>query len=140
MATWVYGGGRGLSDGDKWAKRLPAVYSVLKSKYKVDEAYDATIVRGTWGSARQLFRFDASIIDGVFVMGSRHLTVAMALLSGFFDKYFVDGLVNLIAWVLHRFSAFFRGVQTGLVSQYALVMVIGVFVLVCAVVLLPILW
>ena len=113
---------------------------MLKSKYKVDEMYDATIVRGTWGSARQLFRFDAAIIDGLIVMGVRHLTVALALLSGFFDRYFVDGLVNLVAWVLQRASKFFRGLQTGLVSQYALFMVIGVFVLVCAVVLLPVLW
>jgi len=140
LATRIYGGRRGFSIAEKWAQRLPRVHSVLKSKYKVDEVYNATVVRGTWGSARQLFRFDTSIIDGVFVMGIRHLTVAVALMSGFFDKYFVDGLVNLVAWVLQRVSASLRKVQTGLVSQYALVMVIGVFVLICAVVLLPRLW
>ena len=104
---------------------------MLLHKYYVDEAYDATFVKGTWAAARGLFRFDASFIDGVLVMGSRHLTVAASLLSGFFDKYFVDGLVNLVGWILHRWSRFFRVLQSGLVSQYALVMAVGMFVLVC---------
>ena len=56
--------------------------------------------------------------------------------QGFVDKYFVDGLVNLIGWILNRLSALLRRLQTGLVSQYALVLVVGVFVLVCAVLVL----
>ena len=60
----------------------------------------------------------------------------MALLSGFFDKYVVDGLVNLTGWILGQFSRLFRSVQTGLVSQYALVVVIGVLALVAMVVIL----
>lgn len=134
LATRYYGGGRALSGGEQWAKRLPWLHSVFKAKYWVDELYDATLVQGTWRSARQLFRFDAGIIDGFFVMGARHLTVTAALLSGFFDKYFVDGLVNLVAWILSRGSTTFRRFQTGLVSQYALVLVVGVFVLVFAVI------
>ena len=93
--------------------------------------YDATVVKGTWGTARGLFRFDAGFIDGLLVMGSRHLTVAASLISGFFDKYFVDGLVNLVGWILHRGSRFLRSLQSGLVSQYALVVAVGMFVLVC---------
>jgi NADH-quinone oxidoreductase subunit L len=103
----------------------------LVNKYFVDEFYDATVVRGTNASARALFRFDAGIIDGLLVMGSRHATVAASLISGFFDKYVVDGLVNFVGWLLTAFSRFFRTLQTGLVSQYALVMAVGVFVLVC---------
>jgi len=133
FARALYGGSRGLAAGEAWAARFPAVHRLLVNKYWVDEIYDATFVKGTWASARNLFRFDASIIDGLFVMGSRHFTVAVSLLSGFVDKYFVDGLVNLVGWILNRFSALFRRVQTGLVSQYALILVLGVFVLVCAV-------
>ncbi len=89
------------------------------------------MVRGTWGTARGSFRFDAAFIDGFLVNGSRHLTVAISFLSGFFDKYVVDGLVNLIGWFLRLGSFFFRRLQAGVVSQYALVMAIGMFVLVC---------
>jgi NADH-quinone oxidoreductase subunit L len=56
--------------------------------------------------------------------------VAVSLLSGFFDKYVVDGLVNLSAWFMQAGSRFFRGLQTGVVSQYALVLGLGTFILV----------
>jgi NADH-quinone oxidoreductase subunit L len=136
LATRFFGGGRGLTEGERWAARLPALHKLLANKYWVDELYDATIVKGTWGLARGLFRFDAGVIDGLFVMGVRHITVATALLSGFVDKYLVDGLVNFVGWILNRLSALFRRLQTGLVSQYALVLVVGVFALVCAVLVL----
>jgi NADH-quinone oxidoreductase subunit L len=130
VAWKTYGGNRGLAGGQRWAERFPLVYRVLVNKYWVDEFYDATIVRGTWASARALFRFDAGFIDGFLVMGTRNLTVLLAYISGFFDKYVVDGLVNLVGWILEAGSRFFRRLQTGLVSQYALVMAVGMFVLV----------
>ena len=130
LAWRTYGGTRGLEGGRQWAERFPMIHRVLVNKYGVDELYDATIVKGTWASARALFRFDASFIDGFLVMGSRNLTVLSAYISGFFDNYVVDGLVNLVAWVLEAGSKFFRRLQTGLVSQYALVMAVGMFVLV----------
>jgi NADH-quinone oxidoreductase subunit L len=135
VARKVFGGGKGLAGGESWARRFPKVHRLLVNKYYVDEAYDATVVRGTWSLARQFFRFDASFIDGFLVMGSRHFTVASSVLSGFFDNYVVDGLVNLTGWVLRRFSSGFRRLQTGLVSQYALLFAVGVFALVCAVVI-----
>ncbi len=122
---------RGLEGGEQWAARSPGVHKLLLDKYYVDEIYDATAVKGTQATARGLFKFDAGIIDGLLVMGSRHLTVATALVSGFFDKYVVDGLVNLTGWVLKVWSRTLRAFQTGLVSQYALVVAIGVFALVC---------
>jgi NADH-quinone oxidoreductase subunit L len=135
LARRIWGGTVGLARGEAWAARFPAVHRVLSNKYYVDELYDATVVRGTWGLARQLSRFDAGVIDGL-VNFSRHFTVVTALLSGFFDRYVVDGLVNLVGWVLAQSSRVFRRVQTGLVSQYALVVAVGVLALVFAVVVL----
>ena len=120
---------RGLEGGEAYARRYPQAHRLLRNKYWVDELYDATVVKGTWASARGLFRFDASVIDGFFVNGTRHLTVAVSLLSGFFDKYVVDGLVNFSAWLMHAGSRFFRRLQTGVVSQYALVLGLGAFML-----------
>jgi NADH-quinone oxidoreductase subunit L len=134
LAWRIYGGRRGLEGGRAWAERYPAVHRALVNKYWVDEAYDATVVRGTWGSARGLYRFDAGVIDGL-VNGCRHLTVGTSMLSGFFDKYVVDGLVNLIGWLTQAGSHAFRRLQTGLVSQYAMVVVAGMLVLVFFVVL-----
>ncbi len=120
---------RGLEEGQRWAERFPAVHRTLENKYWVDEAYDATVVRGAWATARSLFRFDAGFIDGVLVNGSRHVTVGVSLLSGFFDKYVVDGLVNLTGAVMSFASRFFRSLQTGLVSQYAMVLAVGMLIL-----------
>ena len=135
LARRTWGGTAGLAQGEAWAQRFPAVHRVLSNKYYVDEAYDATVVAGTWGLARALSRFDAGVIDGL-VNFSRHLTVVTALLSGFFDRYVVDGLVNLVGYALAQSSRVFRKVQTGLVSQYALVVAVGVLALVFAVVML----
>ena len=135
LARRFYGGTVGLGIGEEWARKYPGIHRVLVGKYFVDELYDATVVKGTWGLARLLYRFDAFFIDGLLVNGSRHFTVGVALLSGFFDKYVVDGLVNFVGWVLQLFSRLFRSVQTGLVSQYALVVAIGVLALVAMVVL-----
>jgi NADH-quinone oxidoreductase subunit L len=129
LARRVFGGNRGLAGGRAWAARFPAVHRLLVNKYWVDEAYEASVVAGTWASARGLAAFDSRFIDGVLVNGSRHLTVAISLLSGFFDKYFVDGAVNLVGTALRAGSRKFRALQTGLVSQYGLVLVLGLAVL-----------
>ncbi|MGH9464431.1 MAG: NADH-quinone oxidoreductase subunit L, partial [Thermoanaerobaculia bacterium] len=129
LARRFFGGERGLAGGEAWAARFPALHRLLVNKYWVDEIYDATVVAGTWGSARGLFAFDSRFIDGVLVNGSRHLTVAISLLSGFFDKYFVDGAVNLVGTAMRALSRAFRALQTGLVSQYGLALVLGLAVL-----------
>jgi NADH-quinone oxidoreductase subunit L len=128
-ARHLWGGDRGLQAEDAFAQRFGGLRRLLANKYWVDEIYDATIIRGTWASGRGLFAFDSRFIDGVLVDGSRHLTVAISLLSGFFDKYFVDGLVNLTGLTMRLCSRSFRSLQTGAVSQYGLVMALGVVIL-----------
>ena len=130
LAWRTYGGNKGLSGGEAWVARFPSVHRVLRRKYFIDEFYDATVVRGTWATARSLFRFDQGVIDGVLVNGTRHVTVAVSLLSGFFDRYVVDGLVNFSGWISKQGSKAFRGLQTGNVSQYALTIAIGLFALI----------
>ncbi len=108
------------------AARLSGVYRVLLNKYYVDEAYDATFVAGTLASARGLWRFDRVVVDG-FVNGWQRVTMFMAWLSQLSDRYVVDALVNLTAAVAHRLSFTFRRAQTGLIQNYALLMLVGVF-------------
>ncbi len=129
LARRVFGADRGLAGGEACVARFPGLHRLLANKYWIDEAYDATVISGTWGSARGLFAFDSRFIDGVLVDGSRHLTVAISLLSGFFDKYFVDGVVNSVGTALRALSRAFRALQTGLVSQYGLVLALGLAVL-----------
>jgi NADH-quinone oxidoreductase subunit L len=113
------------------ATRWALAHRVLTNKYYVDELYYATVVRGTLGSARGLWRFDAGVVDGA-VNGSGWLTVFSAWLSHLIDKYIVDGLVNLVGWAAGEASFAFRRVQTGLIQNYALLILFGVFVFVSA--------
>ena len=56
----------------------------------------------------------------------------LARFSNAWDKYVVDGLVNLSAFILDNLSYLFRAVQNGLVQHYVLVSLIGVFLMIGA--------
>ena len=106
--------------------RFRGVHAMLFNKYYVDELYDATAIRGTLSSGRGLWTFDRTVVDGA-VNGSGWLTRLSAWASHMFDKYVVDGLVNLVGWTAGQGSFFVRRLQTGLVQNYALLMIFGVF-------------
>jgi NADH-quinone oxidoreductase subunit L len=106
--------------------RLAGPHRVLTNKYYVDELYGATVIRGTMASADGLWTFDRNVVDGA-VNGSGWLTIFSSWFSGIIDKYIVDGLVNLVGWILRESSFVFRRLQTGLIQNYALLMLFGVF-------------
>jgi NADH-quinone oxidoreductase subunit L len=66
------------------------------------------------------------VVDGG-VNGTGWLTLVSSWLSGLTDRYVVDGAVNLVGWSTEESSYWFRRLQTGLVQNYALLMVFGVF-------------
>jgi NADH-quinone oxidoreductase subunit L len=110
---------------DQWA----GAHRTLSNKYYVDELYNGTVVSGTMASGRGLWTFDRKVVDGG-VNGTGWLTVFSSWLSGLTDRYVVDGAVNLVGWTTEESSYWFRRLQTGLVQNYALLMVFGVFVFV----------
>ncbi len=111
---------------DEMAERFGGAHRVLTNKYYVDEFYNATAVRGTLASGRGLWKVDSSVVDGG-VNGSAWLTLFVSWVSHVLDKYVVDGFVNLIGWVTQEFSYISRRLQTGLIQNYALLMLFGVF-------------
>ena len=111
------------------AARFAGAHRVLTNKYYVDEIYGATVVGGTLASANGLWTVDRTVVDGA-VNGSGWLTIFTSWVSGLIDKYIVDGLVNFVGWILERSSFVFRRAQTGLIQNYALLMLVGVFVFV----------
>ncbi len=119
------------SISERLAHQWAGPHRVLSNKYYVDELYDATVVKGTVGGAKGLWIVDARVVDGA-VNGSGWLTIFSSWLSQLFDKYVVDGLVNLTGSVAEESSFTFRRVQTGLVQNYALLMLVGVFLFVSA--------
>ena len=124
------------------AAALPGVYQTLLNKYWVDELYDAVFVRGlVLGGGKALHANDRFVVDG----GDGEVRPALgvngiawgvrdviARVSDLWDRWVVDGLVNLTAFVLDNLSYAFRAVQNGLVQHYALSMLIGLFLLIAA--------
>ena len=113
-------------ESEQLAERFEGAHRVLLNKYYVDELYGATVVRGAMGSARGLWQFDSSVVDGG-VNGSAWLTLFLSWVSHVFDKYVVDGLVNLVGSIAEESSFVFRRLQTGIIQNYALLMLVGVF-------------
>jgi NADH-quinone oxidoreductase subunit L len=106
--------------------RYAGLHNVLYNKYFVDELYDATLINGTMKSSSGLWTFDRRVVDGA-VNGSGWMTVFASWISGLIDRYVVDGAVNLVGRSSQESSFVFRRVQTGLIQNYALLMLAGVF-------------
>jgi NADH-quinone oxidoreductase subunit L len=111
---------------ERLAERWSTPHRWLTNKYYVDELYGATFVRGTVSGAEGLWTFDTQVVDGA-VNGSGWFTIFSSWVSHLIDKYIVDGLVNLVGSAVHEGSFVFRRAQTGLIQNYALLMLFGVF-------------
>jgi NADH-quinone oxidoreductase subunit L len=111
---------------DRLANQWAGAHRVLSNKYYVDEAYDATVISGTFAAGRGLWTFDRNVVDGA-VNGSGWITIVGAWFSGVTDRRLVDGAVNLIGRICEEGSFWFRKLQTGLVQNYAMWMLVGIF-------------
>jgi NADH-quinone oxidoreductase subunit L len=85
----------------KLGAKFQPVYNLLYNKYWVDELYSKTIVQPV-------------------------LKASDRIILGFCDAKIIEGIVNGVPGLIGAFSRTIRGIQTGLLSNYALVMAIGV--------------
>ncbi|MBI3670190.1 MAG: NADH-quinone oxidoreductase subunit L, partial [Acidobacteria bacterium] len=113
---------------DRVARDSGFLYELVYRKYYMDEIYDALFVNRTKDLGTTLGIFDANVIDGLGVDGTGWLTRFTSRVSIWWDTWIVDGLVNLAARIVWLFSYPVRMVQTGLVSSYALLIVVGVLI------------
>ena len=114
---------------DQLAKQFAGPHQLLSNKYYVDELYNSTFIAGTMASGRGLWQVDKTVVDGA-VNGTGWVTMFAAWLSGLTDRTVVDGAVNSVGWTTTEASYWFRRFQTGLVQNYALLMLVGVFLFV----------
>jgi NADH-quinone oxidoreductase subunit L len=111
------------------AARLPKLYQLLLHKYYVDEIYDAAVVERTKDLGTLLGRFDANVIDGVGVDGAGWLARFGSTVSMWWDKWIIDGLLNFGAKMTQLLSYPVRLLQTGMFSNYAMLILVGLVVL-----------
>ena len=106
------------------ANRFPRSYRFAYNKYYVDEAYDATFVKGTIFLSKALGLFDKYVMDGL-VNGSGWLLRGIVYVDGIIDRFIVDGAVNALADLVIGIGKNIRKMQTGRVYNYLLVMLTG---------------
>jgi hypothetical protein len=127
LAYRIYLEREGLAD--QIAARWKGLYELIYNKYYMDQVYDSLFVNRTTDLATALGDFDLGVVDGLGVDGSATATRFSSRVSMWWDKWIVDGLVNLSGAIV-RFSSYpVRMLQTGLVQSYALVILFGVLLL-----------
>jgi NADH-quinone oxidoreductase subunit L len=107
----------------------PRLHNLLVNKYYVDEIYDALFVNRIKDLSTAFGLFDAKIIDGLGVDGSAWLARVLSSISMWWDKWVVDGLVNFVGNFTRFLSKPIRMFQTGVFSNYAILILIGVVIL-----------
>ncbi len=104
--------------------RFPGVYQFLRHKWYFDELYNATLVQPTLAFARSLALFDKYVVDGLVNLLAS-LTELLSKLEGVFDRIAVDGLVNLCAQGVYVLGDWGRGLQTGRLRNYLMVLAVA---------------
>ncbi len=108
IASFLYLGGQGEASviaGLLSRPWLGAPYLLARGKFYFDEVYDWVIVKPLRGLA--------------------------ALCYGW-DRWVIDGMVDLFGWIPRAAGAALRGLQMGLISFYGLAMVLGALTLLAA--------
>jgi NADH-quinone oxidoreductase subunit L len=85
---------------EKLGSAFQPVYKLLFNKYWIDELYSKTLVQPV-------------------------IKASEKIILGIVDTRIIEGIVNGVPNLIGAFSRKFRGIQTGLLSNYALVMAVG---------------
>jgi NADH-quinone oxidoreductase subunit L len=113
---------------ERVAAAVGSGYRLLLNKYYVDELYDALFVNRAKDLGDAAAAFDLVVVDGG-VNGVGWTTRVSAELSRLWDLWVIDGLVNVMAFGVKVLSYPMRVLQTGLVQNYAMFIVLGVVAL-----------
>jgi NADH-quinone oxidoreductase subunit L len=93
-------------------------HTAIRNKYYFDEMYQATFVRGTLAAANCVGLFDKYVIDGLVNLVGWGTRVAVAGAVRLTDIWVVDGSVNLVAQAQKWAGRLTSILQTGRVQHY----------------------
>ena len=106
------------------SRKFGMLYTCVRRRYFVDEAADLLFIQPTLRLCALFKGIDEKVVDGtVLTVGAANRQ--LAVLSAWFDKTFVDGLVNLVGLLSQACGAAVRLLQTGRIQQYASFAVAG---------------
>ena len=104
------------------------MFRTLNNKLYFDEFYDATVIRATLALRMALNWFDMWVVDGL-VNASAAITRGISFLEGRFDDWVVDGAVNGLGNLILWAGARLRGIQTGRLQTYVVLVLAAILVL-----------
>lgn len=99
------------------------LYKFSYNQWYFNEFYQVVFVRTIVWKARFWYWFDKFFIDG-FVNLLGKFTVYISYALSWFDRNIVDGLVNFSALVVERIGIWFRAVHSGKLQHYIIWMLI----------------
>lgn len=97
------------------------VYTLLKRKYYLDELYGWLFVRTTVALSWLAAAFDRYVVDGIVNLIA-WLSAQLSFATGDFDRSVIDGAVNGVGAGFSAGSRLLRQAQTGYVGAYLLVL------------------
>lgn len=131
LATLMYG--LGYLNPEDVRRQFSPIYSFLVNKWWFDELYDFLFVRPTLLIGRVISSIDRVWIDGFIDWLSQAVVWFSKQFELIADRGIVDGSVNIFAGWTYSTGLSLRSVQTGLLRQYVVFIVVGaiaIFVLV----------
>ena len=112
----------------EWGKKLKPLYTLSFNKWYWDYLLDVKGVEAGIAANNALWKIDSVAVDGG-VNGSAWLTRMWSRISGWWDTWVIDTAVNATGWVTQAGSLILRAFQTGHWQNYALLFVMGLFVI-----------
>lgn len=110
------------------AKRFDRLYRTLYNKYYIDEFYQGTFIWATLMISKLSGLFDNYVIDGI-VNGVSRWTTRISFAEGRFDNSVVDGAVNGVADGFIFSGSRLRKIQTGRIQNYLVGLLVGILVI-----------
>jgi len=126
--AWNVGFKRRALLPEGWRTLGKALYTLAANKYYVDELYQRVIIQPFTRLASAFATFDLRVIDGA-VNGAGAAGDALGKGHERFDRLVVDRVVNGTGTMVRGVGGVLRWLQTGIIQQYLLVIVVGVVVL-----------
>lgn len=105
------------------------LYKIILNKYYIDEIYEAALTRPCMSLAKFAASFDLRFVDGAVNL-TAYLSMIAGRIQSWFDKYIVDGAVNMVANITWLCSAVFRRLQTGFIQNYILIAFLGLAIMI----------
>jgi len=122
LATAFYG--LGTLDPEDARRQFAPLYRLCRNKWWFDELYDAVFVQPVLRISGWVAAIDRRGIDWL-ADGLARWTVAVSRLDDWIDRLLVDRLVDRIAEWTYGTGLWLRTLQTGMLRQYVVWIVVG---------------